>query len=105
MKRLLAILLLAFVALGGFGLSAGDAGAGPAACGPGVASILDEVDSPVVPVARSEAPSAKERSSQADGPQYACNSSCARACAQRFGRCPTRQCREAYRACVRGCGC
>lgn len=104
MKRLFAILLLGFLALGIAGLSAGGAAAGPANCAPNAALILDEDDGMVALAALTEHPSLR-RSTISDGPQYACNSQCARSCAARFGRCPTRQCRQQFNACVRGCGC
>ena len=105
MKRLFAMVLLGFLALGIAGFSAGSAGAGPANCAPDAASILDEVEAMVDLAALAERPATASRGNVAEGTQYACNSSCARACAARFGRCPTRECRQQFSACVRGCGC
>lgn len=105
MKRLLAVLVLGFLALAGVGLAAGTARAGAAACAPHAASILDDVADMADPAAYAESPAARGRSTLAEGTQLACNSACARACAQRFGRCPTRECRQQFSACVRGCGC
>src|SRR5262245_56487751 len=102
MKRLFAIVLLAFLALGMAGFSGG-ASAGPANCAPNAASILDDLEAMADPAALVERPSLRGNAS--DGAQYACNSSCARACASRFGSCPTRECRQQFSACVRGCGC
>lgn len=106
MKRLLAIVVLGFLALGIAGFSAGGAAAGPANCAPNAASVLGEDEVLADLAALTEQPSAARRSTVSDGAQqYACNSSCARACAARFGRCPTRECRQQFNACVRGCGC
>jgi hypothetical protein len=105
MKRLFAMVLLGFLALGIAGFSAGSAGAGPANCAPDSASILDEVEAMVDLASLTERPAAARRSDLAESQQFACNSSCARACAARFGRCPTRECRQQFSACVRGCGC
>jgi len=104
MKRLFAIVLLAFLALGIAGFS-GSAGAGPANCAPNAASILDDADPTADLAALMERPSTAMRGNLSDGMQYACNSQCARGCAARFGRCPTRECRQQFSACVRGCGC
>jgi len=104
MKRLFAMLLLGFLALGIAGISAGGAAAGPANCAPNAALSLDSDDALTELAALTEKPAAR-RSTLSDGAQYACNSSCARACAARYSRCPTRQCRQAFNACVRGCGC
>ena len=104
MKRIFAILVLGFLALGIAGLSAGNAGAGPAACAPEATAVLDEVEAMVDPASYAERPSASHRI--AIGEQHlACNSACARGCAARFARCPTRECRQQFSACVRGCGC
>ena len=105
MKRLYAMLLLGFLALGIAAFSGGVAAAGPANCAPDSASILDEVEAMVDLAALTERPSAARRAQLSDAPQYACNSACARSCAARFGRCPTRECRQQFSACVRGCGC
>lgn len=104
MKRLFAMFLLGFLALGIAGFSADGAAAGPANCAPDAASILDRGDALTELAALTEQPSAR-RNTLSGGPQYACNSQCARACAARFGRCPTRQCRQQFNACVRSCGC
>mgnify|MGYP000855396542 CR=1 FL=1 len=104
MKRLFAILLLGFLALGLAGLSAGGAAAGPANCAPEATSVASADDPMVELAALTEHPSVR-RSTLSDGPHYACNSQCARSCAARFGRCPTRECRQQFNACVRGCGC
>ena len=106
MQRLFAILLLGLLALGGFGLSAATTVAAPATCAASVATSLDNADIFAVPAAQIEGPAAKNRSTPpVDGPQLACNSSCARSCSQQFSQCPTRQCRQQFNACVRGCGC
>ena len=106
MKRLLAMVVLGFLALGIAGFSAGGAAAGPASCAPNAASVLDQDEALADLVALTEQPSTARRNMLSDGAQqYACNSSCARACASRFGRCPTRECRQQFSACVRGCGC
>jgi hypothetical protein len=114
MKRLLAILVLGFLAFASVGITGSTAGAGPANCAPGSAAVLDGANTfdanallagIAVPAAQVEGPAAKNRSLPTDGPQYACNRSCARACSQRFGNCPTRQCRQQFNACVRSCGC
>lgn len=104
MKRLFAMLLLGFLALGIAGFSAGGAAAGPANCAPDAAALLDRDDALTELAALTEKPSAR-RGTLSDGAQFACNSACARACAARFGRCPTRQCRQQFNACVRSCGC
>ncbi len=104
MKRLFALLLLGFLALGIAGFSAGGAAAGPANCAPNAESVLGNDDPMVELAALTEKPSAS-RSTLSDGQQYACNSQCARSCAARFGSCPTRQCRQQFNACVRSCGC
>ena len=106
MQRFLAILVLGFLALASVGLPTSAAGAGPANCAP--SGVLDDANvlaSLVTPAAQVEGPAAKNRSTPVEGPQYACNSGCARACSQRFGNCPTRQCRQQYNSCVRSCGC
>jgi hypothetical protein len=108
MKRLFAILVLGFLALGSFGLSASTAGAGPANCAASAsntATALDDIAGLAIPAAQVEGPSKPRASLPEAGPQYACNSSCARSCRQQYGNCPTRQCRQQYNACVRGCGC
>lgn len=105
MKCLFTIAVLAFLALGIVGLSGGGAAAGPANCAPDAASILDGVEAMANPASYAERASAARRANLAEAPQYACNSACARACAARFGRCPTRECRQQFSACVRGCGC
>jgi hypothetical protein len=106
MKRLLAILVLGFLALASAGFSGSTAGAGPANCAPGAAVIEDaSALLGLVPAAQAEGPAAKHRSLPVEGRQYACNTSCARACSARFGNCPTRQCRQQFNACVRSCGC
>ena len=105
MQRLFAMLLLGFLALGIAGFSGGGAAAGPANCAPNAAAILDEGDALTELAALTEQPSAARRSTLSDGQQFACNSQCARSCAARFGRCPTRECRQQFNACVRGCGC
>ena len=105
MKRLFSILVLGFLALGIAGLSAGGAAAGPANCALDTASILDDVEAMANPAAYAEQASPRLRANLSDTRQYACNSACARACAARFGRCPTRECRQQFSACVRGCGC
>lgn len=108
MKRVLAILLLGFLALGSAGVSAASA-AGPAACTPQAGSILDEIERLTAPeaspAAHVEKPAAAPRSGIETGPQLACNSGCANSCRRRFGHCPTRQCRQQYYACIRSCGC
>ena len=103
MTRLFAILLLGFLALGIAGL--GSANAGPANCAPDAASVLDDVAAMADPAAYAERAPPVRSGNLAEGMQLACNSSCARACASRFGRCPTRECRQQFSACVRGCGC
>jgi hypothetical protein len=105
MKRLLAMVVLGFLALGIAGFSAGGAAAGPARCAPNAATVLDQDEALADLVALTEQPATAPRGTLSDGAQYACNSSCARACAARFGRCPTRECRQQFSACVRGCGC
>lgn len=108
MKRLLAILVLGFLALGSVGFSGSTADAGPARCAPGSAAVIDEANAflaGLVPAAQVEGPAARNRSLPVEGSQYACNTSCARACSARFGNCPTRQCRQQFNACVRSCGC
>ena len=105
MKRLYAMLLLGFLALGIAAFSGGVAAAGPANCAPDAAAILDGGDPLADLAALTERPSAARRAQLSDAPQYACNSACARSCAARFGRCPTRECRQQFNACVRGCGC
>lgn len=105
MKRLFTIVLLGFLALGIAGLSSGGAAAGPANCAPNAASVLDKVEAMVDLATLTEHPAAAQRGTVSDGTQYACNSACARGCAARFGRCPTRECRQQFSACVRGCGC
>jgi len=106
MKRLLAILVLGFLALGSVGLSATSAGAGAADCAASAATALDDIAALAIPAAQIEGPAAKHRlAPPADGPRLACNSACARSCRQQFGNCPTRQCRQQFNACVRGCGC
>ncbi|HEY7611218.1 MAG TPA: hypothetical protein VIF14_18475 [Alphaproteobacteria bacterium] len=105
MKRLFAILVLGLLVLGSAGLSAGGAAAGPAHCAPDTASLLDEVAALANPASYAERGSTTRRANLAEAQQYACNSACARACAARFGRCPTRECRQQFSACVRGCGC
>jgi hypothetical protein len=104
MKRLFAIFFLVFLAFGTAGLSAGTAAAGPANCAPNSAVMQDDRDAMAELVALTE-PGRPSRLSQMSETQLACNSSCARACAARFGRCPTRECRQQFSACVRGCGC
>ena len=104
MKRLFAILVMGILALGIAGLSATAAGAGPANCPPDAASVLDDVEEMATPAAHAERPFARNRA-PGDQPRLACNSACARACAQRFGNCRTRECRQQFNACVRGCGC
>jgi hypothetical protein len=104
MKRLFAIVLLGLLVLGSAGLSGG-AAAGLANCAPESASILDDVEAMANPVSYAERASVARRADLAEAPQLACNSACARACAARFGRCPTRECRQQFSACVRGCGC
>jgi hypothetical protein len=105
MKRLFAILVLCFLALGSAGLSATSAGAGPANCAPDTALILGEGEDLATPAALAERSATNARSTLLQGEQLACNSACARSCAQRFGQCPTRQCRQQFNACVRACGC
>jgi len=106
MKRLFAILVLGFLALGSFGLSASTAGAGPANCAASATTALDDIAALAAPAAQVEDPAAKHRSTPpADRPQLACNSGCLRSCSQQFGNCPTRQCRQQFNACVRRCGC
>jgi hypothetical protein len=105
MKRLFAILAIGILALGIAGLSATPAGAGPANCPPNAAAMLDDVEVLADPAAHAERPFDRNRAAPAGQPRLACNSACARACAQRFGRCPTRECRQQFNACVRGCGC
>ncbi|MGH7005308.1 MAG: hypothetical protein ACREIP_15300 [Alphaproteobacteria bacterium] len=104
MQRLFSILILGFLALGIAGFSAGPAEAAAAQCAPTAASVLDELEAMTVPAAQTEGP-ATRRASPAEGRQLACNSSCARSCSQRFGSCHTRECRQQYNACIRGCGC
>jgi|KBSSwiStaDraftv2_1062776.scaffolds.fasta_scaffold682533_2 hypothetical protein len=104
MKRVFAILLLGFLALGIAGFTAGSAGAGPANCAPETAALLDEVEAMASPTAYAERYSTAPRANP-DEQQLACNSACARGCAARFSRCPTRECRQQFNACVRGCGC
>ncbi|MCW5773308.1 MAG: hypothetical protein KIT16_16830 [Rhodospirillaceae bacterium] len=104
MKRILAIVVLGFLALGIAGMSAASA-AGPAACAPGTGSVLDDIERMATPASYAEKPSAAPRTTYGAGPQLACNSGCANACRQRFGHCPTRQCRQQYYACIRSCGC
>ena len=106
MQRLFAILLLGLLALGSFGLTAGAGAAAPATCAASVAAPDDGADVFAVPAAQVEGPASKNRSTPSvDGPQYACNSGCARNCRQQFGNCQTRQCRQQFNSCVRGCGC
>jgi hypothetical protein len=105
MKRLFAMVLPGFLALGIAGFSAGSAGAGPANCAPDSASILDEVEAMVDLASLTERPATVRHGNLTDRQQFACNSSCARACAASFGRCPTRECRQQFSACVRNCGC
>jgi len=105
MKRLLAMVLLGFLALGIAGLSAGSAGAGPANCAPQGATVLDDVETALDLVAYAERAKPSRNANLAEGEQFACNSACARGCAARFGKCPTRECRQQFSACVRGCGC
>ena len=105
MKRFFAMVLLGFLALGIAGFSAGSAGAGPANCASDSGSILDEVEAMVDLASLTERTAAVRHGNLAESQQYACNSSCARSCAARFGRCPTRECRQQFSACVRGCGC
>ncbi len=102
MQRVLAILVLGFLALGVAGMSAGSATASLANCAPSAAAGVDDVFDLV---AHTEGTSAVRHVRPAEGPQLACNSACARGCAARFGRCPTRECRQQFSACVRGCGC
>ena len=103
MQRLFAILVLGLLALGIAGFSAKQAEAGAARCAP-ASAILDELAGIAVPAAQTEGP-AMRRASPPEGQQLACNSSCARSCSQRFSGCNTRECRQQYNACVRGCGC
>jgi len=108
MQRLFAILVLGFLALGIAGFSAPSAEAGAARCLPTAAdtaaATLDTLEAMALPAAQSEGPAAR-RANPAEGQQMACNSSCARACSQRFGGCQTRECRQQYNNCVRACGC
>lgn len=106
MKRLFAIFVLVFLAFGTAGFSAGNAAAGPANCAPTAAALANDADAMADFVALTEHGRPASRSSLlAEGTELACNSSCARACSARFGRCPTRECRQQFSACVRGCGC
>jgi hypothetical protein len=107
MKRLLAILVLGFLALGIAGFSAPAAEAGAARCLPAAGDALaglDALESGAVPTAQKEGPT-PPRASPPAGEQLACNSACARSCRQSYGGCYTRECRIRYNACVRGCGC
>lgn len=104
MQRLLALLVLGFLAFGIAGFSARSAEAGVAQCAPEVASILDQVEGLAIPAAQTEGPAARRASPPAEQ-QTVCNSSCARSCSQRFSGCNTRECRQRYNSCVRGCGC
>ena len=107
MQRLLAILILGFLALGIAGFSAPAADAGAARCAPVAADMrdgLDALENGSLPVVQKEGPT-ERRASQPEGAQTACNSSCARSCRQSIGGCNTRECRQRYNACVRGCGC
>jgi hypothetical protein len=104
MKRLFAMLVLGFLALGIAGFTSGGAAAGPANCAPDTSTILDEMEALANPVSYAER-ALPRRANLAEQQQFACNSACARACAARFGRCPTRECRQQFSACVRGCGC
>ena len=103
MKRVFAMLVLGFLALGIAGLAAGRADAGPANCAPDTAALLDEVEAMASPAAFAERASTTRRANL--GEQLACNSACARGCSQRFGRCQSRDCRQQFSACVRSCGC
>ena len=106
MKRLFAILFLVCLAFGTAGLSARDAAAGPANCAPTAAALVDSNAAMADLVALTEQGRPASRLNQlGELPQLACNSSCARACGARFGNCPTRECRQQFSACVRGCGC
>ena len=104
MKRIFVLFVLGFLALGIVGFPAGDAGAGPANCAPDAAALLDDVEAMADPVAYAERLATTHRANLGEQ-QLACNSSCARGCAARFGRCPTRECRQQFSSCVRGCGC
>lgn len=107
MKRLFAIFLLVFLAIGSAGVTAGTAAAGPANCALDAAAQIDnaeKADAMAELVALAEKMSPRTNL-LAEGPQYACNSSCARACSARFGSCGTRECRQQFSACVRSCGC
>lgn len=107
MQRLLAILILGFLALGITGFSAPAAEAGAARCVSAPADVLDGIETlagGALPAAQTEGPAAR-RASPPAGEQMACNSSCARSCRQNYGGCYTRECRIRYNACVRGCGC
>jgi hypothetical protein len=107
MKRLFAIFLLVFLAIGSAGFNAGTAAAGPANCAFDTAATIEKAekaDAMADLVALTEKMS--PRTTQlTEAPQYACNSSCARACSARFGSCGTRECRQQFSACVRSCGC
>lgn len=105
MKRILAILLLGFLALGIAGFSSEKAAAAPASCLPPAASILDQVDSLAQPASLTEKASPRAGIAKPDEPALACNSSCARSCSSRFSRCTTRSCRDQYQSCIRSCGC
>ena len=106
MKRLFAILILGLLALGIAGVPASHAEAEQARaaqCAPTADTAISDLDALAAPASYTERPAS--RAAPADGPQLACNSACARSCAQRFGGCRTRECRQQYGACVRGCGC
>ncbi len=103
MKRIFTMLVLGFLALGIAGFAAGGAAAMPPQCAPN-ASVHDDDDALAQLASLAEQPSMR-RNLLSDGAHYACNSSCARSCAARFGSCPTRECRQQFNACVRGCGC
>ena len=105
MKRLFAILFLVCLAFGTAGLSAGNAAAGPANCAPAAAAMADDAEAMADLVVLTEQGRPVRLNLLSEAPQLACNSSCARACGARFGRCPTRQCKEQFSACMRGCGC
>ena len=106
MKRLFAILFLVLLAFGTAGLSADNAAAGPANCAPTAATLVDETKAMADLVALTEQGRPVSRANLlSEAPQLACNSSCARACGARFGSCQTRECRQQFSACVRGCGC
>lgn len=104
MKRLFAIFVLVFLAFGTAGLAADNAAAGPANCAPAASALANGADAMADLVALTEQGRPASRI-LAEGTELACNSSCARACSARFGRCPTRECRQQFSACVRGCGC